>query len=117
MIKSGAIIGDQGFGFGFSDDKTPQRIPHNGGVIVGDNVEVGSNIVICSGTFNPTIIEDNVKLDDLVFIAHNCKIGNKTMIAAGAVICGSVTVGSNCWVGPNSCVIDMISIGDNTKIG
>ena len=95
MIKSGAIIGDQGFGFGFSHDKTPQRIPHNGGVIVGDNVEVGANNVICSGTFNPTIIEDHVKLDDLVFIAHNCKIGNKTMIAC-AQLSGSVSIGSSC---------------------
>lgn len=117
VIKSGAIIGDQGFGFGFSDDKTPQRIPHNGGVIVGDNVEVGSNNVICSGTFNPTIIEDNVKLDDLVFIAHNCKIGNKTMIAACAQLSGSVSIGSSCWIGPNCSIINKAKIGNHVTVG
>jgi len=117
IIKSGVTIGDQGFGFAFSIDGEPKRINHSGGVIIGDQVEVGSNCVICSGTIEPIIIENHVKLDDLVFIAHNCRIGSQTMIVAGAVICRSVTVGSNCWVGPNSCVIDTITIGDNTKIG
>jgi len=117
VIKSGAIIGDQGFGFGFNQTKKPKRIQHSGGVIIGKEVEIGANCVVCAGTISPTLIEDAVKIDDLVFIAHNCKIGSQTMIVAGTVICGSVTVGANCWVGPNSSVIEAISIGDNTKIG
>ena len=117
VIKSGSIVGGQGFGFGFSDDKTPQRIPHNGGVIIGDNVEIGANNVVCSGTFSPTIIQDHVKLDDLVFIAHNCKIGNKTMIAACAQLSGSVSIGSGCWIGPNCSIINQVNIGDNVTVG
>ena len=117
VIKSGVTIGDQGFGFAFSIDGEPKRINHSGGVIIGDHVEVGSNNVICSGTIEPTTIENHVKLDDLVFIAHNCHIGSMTMIASGAVLCGSVSVGEKSWIGPNSTIIDGKKVGIKVKIG
>jgi UDP-3-O-[3-hydroxymyristoyl] glucosamine N-acyltransferase LpxD len=117
IIKSGSIIGDQGFGFGFSENKEPKRINHSGGVIIGDEVEVGANSVICSGTIQPTILENYVKIDDLVLIAHNCHIGSMTMIISGAVVCGSVSIGSRSWIGPNSSIIDGKSVGSNVKIG
>lgn len=116
-IKSGAIIGEDGFGFDFENDGTPIRIPHIGLVLIGDNVEIGSNTVISRGTLNNTIIEDNVKIDDQVFIAHNCKIGKNTVIIAFAEISGSVAIGQNCWIGPNSSIIQKVKIGNNVTIG
>lgn len=116
-IKSGSIIGEDGFGFDFEEDGTPIRIPHLGFVSIGDNVEIGSNSVIARGTLNNTIIESNVKIDDQVFIAHNCKIGMNTVITAFAEISGSVTIGRNCWIGPNSSIIQKINIADNVTIG
>ena len=68
-IKSGAIIGEDGFGFDFEKDGTPIRIPHIGTVEIGNNVEIGSNTVIVRGTLNNTIIKDSIKIDDQVFIS------------------------------------------------
>ena len=116
-IKSGSIIGEDGFGFDFEEDGTPIRIPHIGNVTIGNNVEVGSNSVIARGTLNNTTIENNVKIDDQVFIAHNCKIGDSTIVIAFAEISGSVTIGKNCWIGPNSSIIQKVNIGDGVTIG
>ncbi len=116
-IKSGSIIGEDGFGFDFEEDGTPIRIPHIGNVTIGNDVEVGSNSVIVRGTLNNTIIENNVKIDDQVFIAHNCKIGSNSVIIAFAEISGSVTIGKNCWIGPNCSIIQKVTIGDNVTIG
>jgi len=116
-LKSGCIIGEDGFGFDFEEDGTPVRIPHIGNVTIGNDVEVGSNTVIVRGTLNSTIIKKNVKIDDQVFIAHNCNIGENTVIIASAEISGSVIVGSNCWIGPNSSIMQKVVIGDNATIG
>jgi len=116
-IKSGAIIGEDGFGFDFEEDGTPIRIPHIGNVTVGNDVEIGSNCVIARGTLNNTIIENNVKIDDQVFIAHNCNIGTNTVVIAFAQISGSVTIGKNCWIGPNCSIIQKVKIGDNVTLG
>ena len=116
-IKSGAIIGEDGFGFEFEQDSFPVRIPHIGNVVIDNNVEIGSNSVIARGTLNSTTIENGVKIDDHVFIAHNCYISSNTMITAFAEISGSVTIGKNCWIGPNSSIIQKIDIGDNSTIG
>lgn len=116
-IKSGAVIGEDGFGFEFDENKIPVRIPHLGSVSIGDNVEIGVYTVIARGTIEDTIIENNVKIDDKVFIAHNCKIGKNTLVTACAEISGSVKIGENCWIAPNSTVINKIEIGDNALIG
>ncbi|MBE0492580.1 MAG: UDP-3-O-(3-hydroxymyristoyl)glucosamine N-acyltransferase [Sulfurospirillum sp.] len=116
-IKSGSVIGEDGFGFDFEKDGTPIRIPHIGTVNIGNNVEIGSNTVIVRGTLNNTIIEDNVKIDDQVFIAHNSKIGRNTVVIAFAEISGSVTIGQNCWIGPNCSIIQKVKIGNNVTIG
>lgn len=116
-IKSGSIIGEDGFGFDFEEDGTPIRLPHIGAVNIGDNVEIGAKCTIARGTLNDTIIENNVKIDDQVFIAHNCLIGANTVITACAEISGSVIIGKNCWVGPNSSIIQKVIIGNNVTIG
>ncbi len=116
-IKSGTIIGEDGFGFDFEENGTPVRIPHIGNVIIGNNVEIGAKNTIARATLGTTIIENNVKTDDQVHIAHNCKIGKNTIITACVEISGSVTIGQNCWIGPNSSIIQKVKIGNYVTIG
>lgn len=116
-IKSGAVIGEEGFGFDFEEDRSPIRIPHIGSVVIGNHVEIGSNTVIARGTVSNTIIADKVKIDDLVFIAHNVIVKSKSIITACAEISGSVEIGENVWVGPNSSIMQKTKIGSNSTIG
>lgn len=117
VIKSGAIIGEEGFGYEKDAQGNNLRIPHFGSVVIGEQVEIGAGTVICGGTITPTVIEDHVKIDDLVFIAHNCRIGRNSLIIAAAEISGSVDVGENVWVGPNATIINGIKICDDAFIG
>ncbi len=117
VIKENCVIGDEGFGVERDEDGITYKIPHLGGVNIGDNVEVGALSCICQGTIEPTIIQDYVKIDDCVFIAHNCCIDKGTMIIANAEISGSVHIGTNCWISPNSCIRDGITVGNNTIVG
>lgn len=116
-IKSGTIIGEDGFGFDFETDKMPVRIPHLGSVVIGDDVEIGAKCTIARGTLSNTIINNDVKIDDQVHIAHNCDIGEKTVITACVEISGSVKVGKRCWIGPNVSIIQKVTIGDDVVVG
>lgn len=117
IIKDNAVIGGDGFGIERDDDGTTYKIPHLGGVIIGNHVEIGALASIVQGTIEPTIIEDYVKIDDCAFVAHNCKIGRGTFIIANAEISGSVTIGKTSWIGPNTTIINGISIGNNVTTG
>lgn len=117
IIKENSVIGDDGFGMERDEKGVPFRIPHLGGVILGDNVEVGALVSIAQGTIEPTVIEDNVKIDDCVFIAHNCRVGRGSYIIANSEISGSVNIGNNTWIGPNTSIINGVSIGGNVTIG
>lgn len=116
-IRSCSSIGGDGFGFERLDEGTPLRFPHLGGVIIGNNVEIGSLNSVAKGTLSDTIINDFVKTDNLVHIAHNCIIGKKTLITASAQFSGGVIVGESVWIGPNSSIIQKITIGDNSLVG
>lgn len=117
-IKSHACIGEKGFSFGFDDDGTPITIRHDGGVRIGNNVEIGSFNTVCQATLEDidTVLEDNVKLDDNVHIAHNCHIGKNTCMAAGVMLNGSVVIGENCWLGLNV-TVNKVKIGNNVLVG
>jgi len=116
-IKSASVIGEDGFGFDFEEDGAPIRVPHIGNVKICNNVEIGAKNTISRGTLGTTLIEDNVKIDDQVHIAHNCKIGKNTIITACAEISGSVIIGENCWIGPNCSIIQKVRIGNKVTIG
>jgi UDP-3-O-[3-hydroxymyristoyl] glucosamine N-acyltransferase LpxD len=116
-IKPHTVIGAEGFGVEFDENGTPVRIPQLGGVIVGSDVEFGSLTTVCSGTVEPTVVGDFVKCDDHVHIAHNCVVGARTIITAGAIISGSVSIGSDAWLGPNCCVMNGASLGDRSFVG
>lgn len=116
-IKSGTVIGEDGFGFDFEEDNTPVRIPHLGNVVIGDHVEIGAKNTIARATLGSTTIGSHTKTDDQVHIAHNCHVGEMTVITACAEISGGVKIGNKCWIGPNSSVIQKVVIGDNVTIG
>ena len=116
-IRSCSSIGGDGFGFERLQDGIPLRFPHLGGVLVGDNVEVGSCTTVARGTLSDTVIEDNVKIDNLVHIAHNCLIRNGAFVIACAEISGGVEVGRNSWIAPNSCTHQKVVIGEDSIVG
>ncbi|MGG7214943.1 DapH/DapD/GlmU-related protein [Clostridium nigeriense] len=117
IIRENCVIGGYGFGFDKDYEGKNFRIPHLGGVIIGNNVEVGAITTVCSGTINPTILEDYVKVDDHVHVAHNVVIGENSIITACAEISGSCIIGKNVWLAPNTSIINGIKIGDNVTIG
>ncbi|WP_341659383.1 DapH/DapD/GlmU-related protein [Vibrio sp.] len=117
VMKHGSIVGQGGFGFERDEKERPVRFPHLGKVILGENVEIGSNTVVSRGGIENTIIGHNTKIDDLVYIAHNCRIGSNVMIAGNATLCGSVVVGDNAWIGAGALVKQHISIGKNAVVG
>ena len=117
IIKSNSVIGEPGFGVFKNRSGKINHLPHVGGVIIGDNVEIGALNTVCAGTIHPTVVEDYVKTDDHVHIAHNCYIHTGVQIAAHAEISGSVIVKSNVWLSPNTSVINGIMIGENALVG
>jgi UDP-3-O-[3-hydroxymyristoyl] glucosamine N-acyltransferase len=117
VIKENSVIGLEGFGFEKDEDGCSLRIPHFGGIKIGNDVEIGALTSIGQGTIDPTYIGDNVKIDDSVFIAHNTKIGKRTYVIAQAEVSGSVEIGQDCWIGPSVCIRDGLKIGDNSILG
>lgn len=115
-IKSNTTIGEPGFGFIAGPDKRPVRFPHVGSVAIGDRVEIGANCTVVRAALDATIIGDDVKTDDHVHIAHNVVIGARSLIAASAVLSGSVRMGSDVWVGPSAVIADHVAIGDGAWI-
>lgn len=113
IIQSGCVIGDKGFGF-ILDDKT--EIIHIGNVVIGNNVQIGSNTTIDRASIDSTIISDNVRIDNLVQIAHGVIIGKNTVIAGQAGVAGSTIIGSNCNIGGQTGIAGHLSIGDNVTI-
>ena len=116
IIHSSCSIGSDGFGFAPNDDGTYKKIPQTGNVVIGNNVEIGSNSTIDRATIGSTIIKDGVKLDNQIQIAHNVEIGENTAIAAQSGIAGSTKIGKNCMIGGQVGIIGQLKIGDNVKI-
>lgn len=117
VIDSGSVIGSRGFGFTQNKDSSWVEFPQIAGVTIEDNVYIGSNTCIDSGSLTRTIIGKGTKIDNLVHIGHNCKIGKNCIITASSCISGSVVIGDNNWVGPNSSIINKCVTGENVTIG
>jgi UDP-3-O-[3-hydroxymyristoyl] glucosamine N-acyltransferase len=113
VIKSGAKIGQEGFGFATENGKHI-KIRHVGSVIIGNNVEIGSGTTIDRGSQGDTIIEDGVMIDNLVQIGHNVKIGMGSVIVAQVGIAGSTELGKYCVVGGQSGFAGHLKIADRT---
>lgn len=116
MVHSGAVIGSDGFGMAEEAGRW-LRIPQVGRVVVGADCDIGANTTIDRGAIDDTVIEDDVKLDNQIHIAHNCRIGRHTAIAGCVGIAGSTHIGRNCMIGGAAAVGGHISIADGTVIG
>jgi len=112
ILHSGSIVGADGFGFA-PDAGTWQKIPQVGSVVVGDDVEIGANTTIDRGAIEDTIIEEGVKLDNLVQIAHNVRLGAHTVIAAMAGVAGSTKVGERCMIAGGVIIMNSLNICDD----
>jgi UDP-3-O-[3-hydroxymyristoyl] glucosamine N-acyltransferase len=115
-LHSGVIIGADGFGFAPGCDHNYKKVAQIGNVIVGDNVEIGSNTTIDRATLGSTKIHNGVKLDNLIQIAHNVEIGENTVIAAQTGVAGSAKIGKNCMIGGQVGIAGHLKIGDNVRI-
>jgi UDP-3-O-[3-hydroxymyristoyl] glucosamine N-acyltransferase len=115
-IHAGAVIGADGFGFA-PNQEGYEKIPQLGVVIIEDNVEIGANTCIDRSTMGQTIIHQGVKLDNLIQIAHNCEIGENTVMSAQAGMAGSTKIGAWCMVGGQAGFSGHIQVADRTMIG
>ena len=115
LIQSGAIIGSDGFGYANERGKWI-KIPQTGGVIIGNRVEIGACTCIDRGALDPTVIEDNVIIDNLCQIAHNVHIGTGTAVAGGVIMAGSLKVGRYCLIGGASVINGHMEICDQVNI-
>ena len=117
ILHSGAVIGADGFGFVWDDDAgNYMKVPQLGNVVIGNDVEVGANTAIDRGAIGDTIVEDGVKLDNLIQLGHNDHIGENTTISGFTGIAGSVKVGQKCVIGGGVGMADNIEIADNIII-
>lgn len=129
VIKSKTIIGDNcaigcnctigsvGFGYQMNEDGDYELIPHLGNVVIHDRVEISNNVCIDRAVMGSTIIGENVKIDNLVHIAHGVEIGRNSLIIAHAMIAGSVKIGKNVWVAPSSSFLQKLTVGDDSIVG
>jgi UDP-3-O-[3-hydroxymyristoyl] glucosamine N-acyltransferase len=112
LLHAGSVIGADGFGFAQTDESW-LKVPQLGTVVIGDDVEVGANTTIDRGTIEATVIEDGVKLDNLVQIAHNVRIGAHTVMAAMSGAAGSTRIGQRCMIGGGVVMVGHLTICDD----
>ena len=116
IIQSGTVIGSDGFGT-VLDKEEHLNFPHIGNVVIGRDVWIGSNVSIDRGTIGDTVIGDNTKIDNIVQIAHNVKIGKSCLIVSGTAIAGTTAIGNNVSIGGQVGITGHLKIGDNCLIG
>ncbi|MFM9872041.1 MAG: UDP-3-O-(3-hydroxymyristoyl)glucosamine N-acyltransferase [Fimbriimonadaceae bacterium] len=115
-IHAGSVIGADGFGY-FWDGQKQQKVPQVGGVLIGNYVEIGANTCIDRATCGDTVISDGVKIDNLVQVAHNVKIGVHTVMAAQVGLSGSTVIGERNVFGGQAATSDHVTVGDNMVFG
>ncbi len=115
-IHSGCVIGADGFGFTPNSENNYQRVPQIGKVVIEDHVDLGANVTVDRATLGNTYIRRGVKLDNMVHIAHNCDIGENTVMAAQCGIAGSTKVGRDVMMGGQVGVNGHIEIADKTMV-
>ena len=115
ILQIGAIIGADGFGFAPTESGY-EKIPQVGNVTIGDGAEIGAGTTIDRATMGSTIIGKGVKLDNLIQVAHNVRIGDHTVIAAQTGIAGSTEIGAHCMIGGQVGINGHIKIADHTRI-
>ena len=117
IIHPNATIGADGFGFRPDPEKGLVKIPQIGNVIIGNNVEIGANTCVDRGKFSSTVLGDGCKIDNLVQIGHNSKLGRFCIMAGNSGLAGSVTLGNGVIIGGSASIKDHTTIGDGATVG
>jgi UDP-3-O-[3-hydroxymyristoyl] glucosamine N-acyltransferase len=115
LVHSGVVLGADGFGIAQDRDGWV-KVPQLGGVLIGDDVEIGANTTVDRGAIDDTVIEDDVKLDNQIQVGHNVRIGAHTAIAGCVGISGSTTIGRRCMIGGATGIAGHIEIGDDVVV-
>jgi UDP-3-O-[3-hydroxymyristoyl] glucosamine N-acyltransferase len=115
IAHSGVVIGADGFGMAWEEGRW-LKIPQIGRVLIGDHVEIGANTTIDRGALDDTVIEEDVKLDNQIQVAHNVRIGAHTAIAGCVGIAGSATIGKYCRIGGSAGILGHLNIADGVEI-
>jgi UDP-3-O-[3-hydroxymyristoyl] glucosamine N-acyltransferase len=115
ILQAGAVIGADGFGFA-PNAGAWEKIEQLGAVRIGNDVEVGANTCIDRGALADTVIEDGVKLDNLIQVGHNVRIGKHTAVAGNVGIAGSTTIGAHCTIGGGAGILGHLTIADHVHI-
>jgi UDP-3-O-[3-hydroxymyristoyl] glucosamine N-acyltransferase len=115
VVHAGVVIGADGFGFA-PDGERWEKIEQLGAVRIGDDVEIGANTCIDRGALQDTVIEDGVKLDNLIQIGHNVRVGRNTAMAGCAGVAGSATIGPNCTIGGGAVVLGHLTLAAGVHI-
>ncbi|NNK33714.1 MAG: UDP-3-O-(3-hydroxymyristoyl)glucosamine N-acyltransferase [Xanthomonadales bacterium] len=116
IVHPGAVIGADGFGIAFAGDHW-EKVPQIGTVIIGDDCEIGANSCVDRGAVGDTVLEEDVRIDNLCQIGHNVQVGAHTAIAGTGGAAGSARIGRNCLLAGGAAVAGHISIADRTTIG
>ena len=116
ILHAGCIIGDDGFGNAPQPDGTWRKIEHVGNVVIGNDVEIGSNTTVDRAPMESTIIADGVRIDNLCQIAHNVVVGKNTVMAAQTGIAGSTQIGEGCILAGQVGIVGHIKIADKTTV-
>lgn len=116
ILHAGCVIGADGFGFA-PVNGVYNKIPQIGIVVIEDNVEIGANTTVDRATMGCTRVKKGVKLDNLIQVAHNCEIGENTVMASQSGVAGSTKIGANCMVGGQVGFAGHLHVGDNVQIG
>ncbi|MFE8646731.1 UDP-3-O-(3-hydroxymyristoyl)glucosamine N-acyltransferase [Sphingomonas sp. NCPPB 2930] len=115
LLHPGVVIGADGFGFA-PHQGAWEKIEQLGAVRIGDDVEIGANTCIDRGALGDTVVEDGVKLDNLVQIGHNVRVGRHTAMAGCAGVAGSATIGAHCTVGGGAIVLGHLTLADGVHV-
>ena len=117
LIQAGVVIGTDGLGCTRDEKGRLTKFPHLGGVVIGNDVEIGANSQIAKGSLSDTIIENGCKMNGLCFIAHNCQLEENVWITGNTMLCGSVHVGKNTTIFSSVIIRDQRTIGCGVTIG
>jgi len=116
ILHSGVVIGADGFGFAREKSGAWVKIPQTGRVVLGNDVEIGANTTVDRGALDDTVIGDGVKLDNLIQIAHNVRVGEHTIMAGCAGVAGSARIGARCMIGGQAGISGHLSIADDVVV-
>ncbi len=117
VVHAGTVIGADGFGYERDGSGRLEKFPHLGGVLIEDDVEIGSNTSIDRGTLDDTVIRRGARIDNQVHIAHNVSVGEDAAVIAQAMVGGSTLLGDRSWIAPSACLRQKLVIGADATVG